>query len=85
MTFNTWILISVIVGSGVGHLVGRPLIVNILGKKQVESEEHTREELLHDYIPVDASAKSNVETNIDNENSDFNNCDLKLMSHCDNG
>lgn len=60
MTFNIWILISVVVGSGVGHLIGRPLVSSAFHKKEDRCDRHATTELLHDFVPLDV-ANSNFE------------------------
>lgn len=53
MSYNLWILLSVIVGSGLGHLVGRPLMwMTIQKKKQKENYRNKGEELLPDFEPL---------------------------------
>ena len=53
MTFNLWILLAVIVGSGAGHLVGRPLISIALKKKKTQKNcDRGTKEMLHDFEPL---------------------------------
>ena len=57
MTFNFWILLAVIVGSGAGHLVGRPLISIVLRKKKPQkNSDRATKELLHDFPPLNGQS-----------------------------
>ena len=44
MTFNIWILISVIIGSGIGHFVCRPLLTIAIDKR-IRSKEHQNNQI----------------------------------------
>lgn len=51
MTFNIWILISVVVGSGVGHFVCRPLLTIAIDKR-IRSKEHQNNQLYEASVSV---------------------------------
>ena len=52
MTYNVWILISVILGSGISHLLIRPFIYSHLHKHELQNGSAIPEaEVLHDFPP----------------------------------
>lgn len=64
MSFNVWILIAIVVGSGIGYLIGRPLVVTCLQKtKNEEQKTQANTELLHDFEPVSNDVKYSERNN----------------------
>ena len=56
MTYNAWILISVILGSGVAHLVLRPMLMGWIQKtKENNICTNNRLQVLHDFPDNDVN------------------------------
>ena len=67
MSYNIWILVAVILGAGVGHLVGRPLISAVLRKEHKIYEEDTNEPLC-DFVEPNEPSKEKKNQMTHNQN-----------------
>ena len=83
MTYNFWILLAVIVGSGAGHLVGRPLIAVALRKEktQISRDRGATKELLHDFQPLNAGSEEKDHRKAVAKSLDLNEFQKKLLRY----
>lgn len=67
MTFNTWILISVIFGSGIGHFVCRPLLYNTIEKKLLKAKEEQTNGHAHEIFVIGGAINESVKLSDDED------------------
>lgn len=81
MSFNIWILVSIVVGSGVGHLVGRPVIAKILKKEKKRPSVPAATELLHDFMVSDGYSVNNDKKPTMVNSRNFSSFEAKLLRY----
>lgn len=81
MSFNIWLLISIVVGSGVGHLVGRPLMAIVLQKEKKKSPAQAATELLHDFKDSDEYSGTNGNRQTVMNSRNFSSFEEKLLRY----
>ena len=82
MTFNLWILLAVIVGSGAGHLVGQPLISIALKKKKTQKNcDRATKEMFYDSEPLNDQSVEKYHRKAVTKSLDLNAFQEKLLRY----
>lgn len=79
MSYNIWILMAIVVGAGVGHLLGRPLMSSLLKKEKKRVPDQTTKELLHDFPDEYFGTNKNRQTVANSRN--FSSFEEKLLKY----